>query len=159
MAFLITEIRQTQQSIDEATSYWADAKSKVDHVLKTYVPEEESSSDIPTTERDQLYTKMQKRIDIFLAHKREYLKGIEHERDTLAKEISTLNTTLQTLSREFGGGDAQMQCSVCYDAPADTALRVCYHVFCAKCVLRFTTELGRCPTCRNTITGTQRLYF
>jgi hypothetical protein len=159
VSFLVNEIRETQLSLDEATSHWSDIKSKVDALLNTFVPDEESSSDIPTIERDLFYAKVQKRIDAFMVNKHAYLKDIEPERDTLVHEISTLTATLQMVSRDFGGGDGQIQCSVCYDGPADIVIHPCYHVFCEKCVERIITERCRCPTCRTTIVGSRKLYF
>ena len=54
---------------------------------------------------------------------------------------------------EFEDGRA---CIVCMDAPADTAIKPCFHThFCMGCA----TQCPTCPTCRVRSQGVQRIYM
>ena len=79
------------------------------------------------------------------------LHQLQPERDALAKDIDSMTTFLTSI-----GGQVEYCCSVCYEKPANAALRKCGHVYCETCALRIKYM---CPKCREYSDGCIRLYF
>lgn len=67
-----------------------------------------------------------------------------------------LATAVRQLRKENGGMQQEgPNCLVCFERPWNCSLSPCGHVLCDKCASR----LNICPTCRQKITGRQRLYM
>lgn len=57
-----------------------------------------------------------------------------------------------------------IQCAICFNHTIDTTIVPCGHCFCGACLERHTSGvrfrmLGNCPTCRQGIEKTQKLFF
>jgi hypothetical protein len=151
-------------------SEYDDAKSKVDALLaasradallmasKVDALLAASRADaLLMTDANVFFDKLFKGIDARLSKKKLRLAELHPERDALVKDIAALERTLSESS--VCGSHASSVCTTCYDAPADTAIQDCYHVFCQLCCARFQRDNNACPVCRRQILRVQKLYF
>merc|ERR1712216_860346 len=69
--------------------------------------------------------------------------------------LATAVRQLKKASGEGGLSQDGPNCLVCFERPWNCSLSPCGHVLCYKCASR----LNICPTCRQKITGRQRLYM
>ena len=51
------------------------------------------------------------------------------------------------------------ECKICMERPLDTALTPCGHTVCFQCAKKLKFEQKYCPTCRDKISGLQKVFL
>ena len=61
-----------------------------------------------------------------------------------SKQILEVDPTI-----EAGEGRKESECKICYDQRQNTTATPCGHLFCWKCILKYTLYKEECPICRS----------
>ena len=75
----------------------------------------------------------------------------------LVVDLKTPNTGMtQTAKAET---DQRFECKICMERPLNTVLTPCGHTLCFECAKKLRNQKKDCPTCREKISGLQKIFL
>ena len=75
----------------------------------------------------------------------------------LVLDLKPTNENQQGATRKEN--DLNNECKICMERPLDTALTPCGHTVCFQCAKKLKFEQKYCPTCRDKISGLQKVFL
>ena len=74
----------------------------------------------------------------------------------LVLDMKTSNENHQGAKKDH---EFNNECKICMERPLDTALTPCGHTVCFQCAKKLKFEQKYCPTCRDKISGLQKVFL